>query len=157
MSSNASFKFISWEKQHKRNYPVSIYEIFVREKVLCGLGFFFERMLNEIMNSLGQTFVCWRCLPSWIFITREEVLFSPKPSKLPISIRATTIWLPCSLLYLCTSHPMPHVQMCFFQVGEAKDLRSKIITTQPPSCILKRKVWFSILRRILNPSQSRKI
>ena len=38
--------------------------------------FFFESMLNEIMN-LWQTFVCSRGLSRWI-PTAEELLFSPK-------------------------------------------------------------------------------
>lgn len=36
------------EKQHKWNYPVSIYEDLLEKKMMF---FFFERMLNEIMNT----------------------------------------------------------------------------------------------------------
>jgi len=96
------------------------------EKKSC-VGFFFtERMLNETMN-LGQTFVCLRGLPHWIATTGEGLLFPQKPNKLQINITVATIWLLCSLLYICASHPTHQVQMCFFQVGEVKD----IITTQP--------------------------
>lgn len=36
------------EKQHKWNYPVSIYEDLLEKKMMF---FFVERMLNEIMNT----------------------------------------------------------------------------------------------------------
>lgn len=146
------------EKNSTRGITLSASMKYLLEKKCCvGWFFFFWKNVKWDYELLG-TDICVLTMPTVLdFYYKRRGGFSPKPSKLPINIRATTIWLPCSLLYLCTSHPMPHVQMCFFQVGEAKDLRSKIITTQPPSCIWKRKVWFSILRRILNPAQSRKI
>lgn len=90
--------------------------------------FLFERMLNKIMNSLWQTFVCLLGLLHLIPST-EELLFPPKPTKLQINITLLP-FLACMFLHLCTSHPMLQVQKCFFQVGETKDMTPKIITTQ---------------------------
>lgn len=67
-------------------------------------GFFFERMLNKIMSSLWQTFVCLLGLLHLIPST-EELLF-PKNQ---LSCKLTLEWLPflaCFFLHLCTSQPM---------------------------------------------------
>lgn len=64
------------------------------------VGFFFERMLNKIMNSLWQTFVCLVGLLHLIPST-ENLLFPQKPTKLQINITVTTIF---GLLLLAPLH-----------------------------------------------------
>lgn len=85
-----------WSLYHEKNstsgITLSASMKYLLEKK-CSVGFFFfERMLNDIMNSLGQTFVCLRAYHTGFLLQEKSCFFPEKPNKLQINITVATIW-----------------------------------------------------------------
>lgn len=90
------------------------------------VGFFLWKNVKQAYELL-MTDICMLTRPIALDSFYRRAAFYPQTNWAANKHYSDFHFLACFLLYLCTAHPALQLQMCFFQVGEAKDMTPKII------------------------------